>query len=224
MNNPVNLLHNYHELDGWQRLQYWTLHRGHLSPEDRFFFEGHRGLPGQMYREERRALYEAVMARKPGFCFEIGTASGGGSTFFIASAFKALGAGKLISLESVKLVHEHAKRRYSTDLKHLRPHVELLHGSSPSAFLPQIRESGSAVECLLLDGSDNAQEAVAQYRFFRQFAGPDTILMAHDWNDVKMSLLRPIVEQDRSWRLLKALDAPVSVGFVVYKFESEPHG
>lgn len=219
MSSPVNLLHNYHELNRWQRLQYWMLQRGQLSPQDRFFFEGHRGLPGQMYREERRALYEAIMERKPRLCFEIGTASGGGSTFFIASAIKVLGAGKLISLESVKVVHEQARRRYSTDLKHLAPHVELLHGSSPRAFLPQILESGSTVECLFLDGSDNAEEAVAQYRFFRQFAGPDTILMAHDWNDVKMSLLRPIIEEDRSWRLLKALDAPVSVGFVVYGFD-----
>jgi predicted O-methyltransferase YrrM len=219
MNGQLNLLHNYHELDRWQRLQYWMLQRGQLSPEDRFFFEGHRGLPGQMYREERRALYGAVMARKPRLCFEIGTASGGGSTFFIASAFKALGAGKLISLESSKGMHDEAKRRYSADLKHLRPHVELLHGSSPNAFLSEIRESGSAVECLFLDGSNNAEEAVAQYQIFRQFVGPDTILMAHDWNDVKMSLLRPIVEEDRSWRLLKALEAPVSVGFVVYKFD-----
>jgi hypothetical protein len=119
MKSQLNVLHNYHELDRWQRLQYWMWHRGCLSPEDRFFFEGHRWLPGQMYREERRALYEAVLARKPRLCFEIGTASGGGSTFFIASAFKALGAGMLIYLESVRVVHEQAKRRYSADLKHL---------------------------------------------------------------------------------------------------------
>jgi hypothetical protein len=43
--------------------------------------------------------------------------------------------------------------------------------------------------------------------------------MAHDWNDVKMSMLRPIVEADGSWRLLKALDARVSVGFVVYRLD-----
>jgi hypothetical protein len=212
----LDLNHNYHELHGIRKLAYWVRYRWQLSPQDRFFFEGHRPLPGQMYLAERKALYVAVVQRKPRFCFEIGTANGGGSTFFIASAFQHLRSGKLISLEAVVATSDLAARRYRTGLPHLRSYVDFLGGKSPEAFLPYIRESGSIAECIFLDGSDTPEEAVAQYRFFLPFVHQGSILMAHDWNDTKMSLLRPIVEADRSWRLLTELHPPVSVGFVVF--------
>jgi predicted O-methyltransferase YrrM len=212
----LDLSHNYHELRGIQRLLYWIRYRWQLTPEDRFFFEGHRPLPGQMYLAERRALYAAVVQRKPKFCFEIGTASGGGSTFFIASAFRHVGSGQLISLEAVEAASRRAAHRYGTDLKHLQPHVEFLAGRSPQAFMPYIRKSDSTVECVFLDGSDTPEETVEQYEFFLPFAREGTTLMAHDWNDMKMSLLRPRIEADRDWHLLSRLDEPKSVGFVVY--------
>jgi len=218
----VSLQHNYHELNRLQKWQYWLLLRRQLSAEDRFFFEGHRPLPGQMYLEERKVLHATILSRKPRYCYEIGTASGGGSTFFIASAFRALGTGKLVSLEAMKAMSERAARRYDTDLKHLRPYVEFLAGTSPNSFLPYIHDADGSVECVFLDGSDSPDETVGQYEFFLPFARKGTILMAHDWNDVKMSLLRPVIEKERSWRLMTALDEPLSVGFMVYRFEEVP--
>jgi predicted O-methyltransferase YrrM len=172
-----------------------------------------------MYLAERKALFEAVMARKPRFCYEIGTASGGGSTFFIASALSRLGSGRLVSLEVDEEASERAARRYAKDLPHLEPFVEFLEAGSPEAFLPFIGDAGSAVEFFFLDGSNHPEEAVAQYRFFRQFARDGTIMAAHDWDDTKMSLLRPLMEKEPSWQLVQALHDPLSVGFVLYRFE-----
>ncbi len=214
----LNLRHNYHELTASEKLQYWLAGRHGLSPQDRFFFEGHRSLPGQMYLAERKALYTAVLTRRPRYCFEIGTAGGGGSTFFIASAFRLLGSGQLVSLEAVGSSHLAARRRYDRDLSYLKPYVCLLQGGTPAAFLPYIQEIGSQVECLFLDGSDSPEESVSQYEFFLPYARAGTVLMAHDWNDVKMSALRPLIERDGRWILRTSLTQPDSVGFVVYSF------
>lgn len=64
------------------------------------FFDGDSNLIGQMWLAERQALYEAVLRRKPKRCFEIGTWTGGGSTFFIVSALKEAGGGRLYTIEA----------------------------------------------------------------------------------------------------------------------------
>ena len=218
---PTGLLmnHNYYELSDWQKLSYWLWRRWTLSSEDRFFFEGHRPLPGQMYRAERKALYAAILSRRPGYCFEIGTGSGGGSTFFIAHALRQLGGGKLVTLEASDYDFRKVARRYATDLRFLKPYVELVHGDDPKVFLPYITQAGSKVECILLDGSDTPEQAVRQFEFFLPYVSAGTILMAHDWDDVKMSRLRPRLEQDHSWHVLTRLSHPESVGFVVYEYD-----
>ena len=218
----LRLNHNYHELSPIERIEYWLRIRRGLTVQDRFFFEGHRPLPGQIYLAERRALYAAVLSRRPKYCFEVGTASGGGSTFFIAAAFRELGSGQLISLESDASLHLTAARRYRQDLAYLRPYVQLLHGESPESFLPYIEAHESVAECIFLDGSDTPEEAASQYQFFLPYVRPGTILMAHDWGDVKMSILRPLVERDESWLLRTRLSWPESVGFVVYVQEGAP--
>ncbi len=171
-----------------------------------------------MYRRERQELFRAVIARRPQACYEIGTGAGGGSTYFLASAFKKLGHGTLFSLEADAPAHIEAKRRYSGSLRKLRPFVELLHGASPDAFLPSIQAHGSCVECFFLDGSNSSEEALSQYNFFLPYVAPGTVLMAHDWDGDKMTALRPIVEGDPRWRQQVRLQSPESVGFVVYEF------
>src|SRR5262249_48256922 len=83
------LLHNYHELDDLERARYHAEVRRWMTDDERFFFEGDCRLIGQMYAAERRALYGLVRKRLPHHCIEIGTWSGGGSTFFISSALAA---------------------------------------------------------------------------------------------------------------------------------------
>src|SRR5574340_724385 len=78
------LLHNFHELTLVERLLYFICHRPFWDKERKFFFEGSRSISGQMYIADRRGLYEAILEFQPHNCFEIGTYTGGGSTYFIA--------------------------------------------------------------------------------------------------------------------------------------------
>ncbi len=210
------LLHNYHELNSREKRRYWLLDRWRLPSTDRFFFDGHRPLPGQMYTADRKALYDTIISQKPRYCFEIGTYTGGGSTFFLGSAFKHLGSGKLVTLETDEYFFNLAQNYYRNNLPQIGHYVKFLHGSNPDVFLPYIHECGGQVDCVFLDGSDNPQETVDQFNFFKQFTHQGTKLMVHDWNTQKTQLLRPILENDEQWQQILILNEPVSVGFVVY--------
>jgi predicted O-methyltransferase YrrM len=208
------LRHNLHELSRLERVRYFGLDRLPLEPERRRFFEGCRRLPGQMWIEDRKGLYEAVLRHRPRCCFEIGTYTGGGSTYFLASAFASLGTGKVITLERDRSLYEGARSAYRRLLPHLLPHVEFLHGGSPQAFRPYIEQAGG-VDCCFLDGADDATESVAQFEFFEPFFGAGALFMAHDWDTEKMRLLRPLVESRAEWQTELCLGPPASVGFIV---------
>ncbi len=218
MNSTV-LLHNYHEMNDLDRAFYRANIRPTWDESRRFFFEGDVHLVGQMYAAERRSLFEAIIRRKPRKCFEIGTWSGGGSTFFISSAFKQLGAGELITVEADRTLHDIAKSYYSVCLPELARHVTFLRGADIGVLEAHI-DSTIGVECFFLDGSDDPKQSLQQFRFFERFSRPGTVMMAHDWNDKKQQLLRPAIEKDARWQPLVTLGHPESVGFVVYEFQA----
>ena len=93
---------NLHVLNARQRALYRCVVRPFASAEEREFFEGIPSVAGQLYRAERHALYDAIVARAPKYGFEIGTFNGGGSTYFSAKAFAKLGHGKLVTLRSMR--------------------------------------------------------------------------------------------------------------------------
>jgi len=212
------LQHNYHELSDIDRAVYRAQVRPTWDERRRFFFEGDPNLIGQMYAAERRALFDAVVRRKPRKCFEIGTWIGGGSTFFIASAFNQLGAGELITVEADPMWHEIGATYYRECLPELSAHVRFLLGRDVGILERHI-DASVGVECFFLDGSDIPEQALRQFKFFEGYARPGTIMMAHDWNDKKQLMLRPAVEADARWRPLVVLGPPESVGFVVYEFQ-----
>ncbi len=210
----AKLYHNYHELSASERRRYEQKDRAGLSIADRFFFEGCLPIPGEMYKADRKALYDAIIEYKPAHCFEIGTGYGGGSTFFLTSAFAKLGRGKVITLE--KDTGGGALRNYQRFLPGLLPFVEFLTGSDPALFLPFIEDR---VECVFLDGSDDSEETLRQYEFFEPFFMPGSIIMAHDWNTAKMQLLRPVIDNDPNWTIEIKLDEPESVGFIATSYQ-----
>lgn len=211
------LCHNYHELTMPERQRYIGTDREGFSISDRFFFEGCLSIPGQMYMADRKGLYDAIIKYEPAHCLEIGTGSGGGSTFFLANAFAKLGRGKVITLE--KAVHPTEIKNFRWVLPEFLVFVEFLTGSDPVLFMPFIEDNGGIVECVFLDGSDISAEAVAQYEFFKPFFRPGSILMVHDWEGVKMKLLRPIIEADPQWSIEAQLSAPESLGFIVARYQ-----
>ena len=208
------LRHNYHELTDLEKLYYRLLIRPTLTAEHRFFFEGAADIIGQMYVAERQALFNTILRFRPRHCFEVGTFTGGGSTFFIASAFKEIGAGKLFTLESNVTLFSLATSGYKAFVPDLLAHVEFINGGSVELFTPHIRAS-EGVEAFFLDGAENADQTLDQYRYFLHYLRPGAVMMAHDWHTDKMMKVRPMIESDTPWELLLEIEQPYSVGFVV---------
>jgi len=215
--SPV-FLHNYHELSDINRILYMVAMRPDWDEERRFFFEGCRDLPGQMYIADRRALYQTILKYGPRTCYEIGTYTGGGSTFFLAQAFKKLGAGRVITLEADPNTHILAAAFYARYLPDLRRHVEFLRGSDTSAFTPFIEAEGG-VDCVFLDGAADAEETMRQFHFFEPFFHAGSVLMCHDWETEKQRDLRAHLAERSDWRLETVMGEPESVGFAVLVHE-----
>lgn len=213
------LLHNYHELTGLEKIIYRLFIRRTFSPQKRFFFEGILALPGQMYTADRQALYEAILQFAPRYCLEIGTWTGGGSTYFIAKAFETLNKnGKLYTLEADDELFEKARGFYRGRLASTSRFVEFLCGADIGCFRKIIQSYGG-LDCCFLDGAEDSNETIAQYEFLKPFFRCGTILMAHDWNTEKMAKLKPLLLGDAQWALVKKIDPPESVGFVIFKHE-----
>lgn len=207
---------NVQALGSGQRLAYRWLVRPFLSKVEREFFEGIPGIPGQLYRAERRALYEAILARAPAYAFEIGTFNGGGSTYFSARAFARLGRGRLITLEIDPLLQARAVELYDSRLPALRQHVEFLLGGDPALFQPYLQTAGAA-EFVFLDGAEHAEQSLAQFRFFEPWFRTGSILVMHDWETEKMRLVRQALTQSPNWRARQILGEPDSIGFALYE-------
>jgi len=134
MSYEEKLCHNYHELTVAEAERYWREDKARLSEEGKFFFEGCLSIPGQMYMADRKALFDAILQHKPVYCFEVGTYTGGGSTFFLASAFARLERGKVITLEADEQMRNHAVGAYRQFLLGLLPFVEFLHGGATQSL------------------------------------------------------------------------------------------
>jgi len=214
------LLHNYHELDDIGRLLYQVRVKPTWDTRQQFFFEGCRDLVGQMYIADRQALYDIILKYRPKQCFEIGTWTGGGGTYFLSSAFRTLGEGKVITLESHPVLHEVGSAFYRRYLPDLNPFVEFLHGHDVTMFNTYI-DPAYGVDCVFIDGMESAEETYAQYEFFLPRLRDGAVLMIHDWNTDKQRLLRPILEASPDWVQEMYIGEPYSVGFAQFIYHPQ---
>ena len=125
-----------------------------------------------MYVADRKALYETILQHRPRYCYEIGTYTGGGSTFFLASAFAKIGSGKVITLERSDALYRRAIESYRTHLPNLLPYIEFIHGADLRILQPYIVNDAQDPLCFLLDGAEDSHETMDQYEFFRPFLKP----------------------------------------------------
>lgn len=205
--------HNFHELSHFQKIVYWLLKRPFWSKEKRFFFESSLLLPGQMYIEDRKALYDIIVEKKPKECFEIGTYTGGGSTFFLASAFHTNGTGKIITIENDTRLYNKALNFYTSRLPHLKQHTEFVLGDSFQHLKKYIENN--SVDCVFLDGAEDSTQTLDQYNDFLPYFHTGSILMMHDWNTEKTRELKPLILSNPKWKILREIKPPQSVGFLI---------
>jgi predicted O-methyltransferase YrrM len=142
---------------------------------------------GQLLPNERKTLYELVLATQPTVVLEAGTWNGDGSTRYIAEALLENGSGVLTTYETDRDRYASAVELYSGRLSYLAPYVRLLHG-------PFV-----ACKCdfAFLDGSEDPRDTVAQAMDLVIMGCP--VIAVHDWEEVnstktdllELSIARP---------------------------------
>ncbi len=173
---------------------------------------------GQLWQADRRVLYETVRCFKPRVVCEIGTWKGGGSTYFIAQALHDNGGGVLHTVELDADLHNEAVSNYRKYAPELLPHVQFHHGSSIDIYPEILAREG--VDLVFLDGL-GAEQTLSEFHMFEPYFKDGGSLIAHDWNDEKMRLLRPYIESLKAWQLHVVLSLPESVGLAVYLFRPD---
>lgn len=199
---------------GSRQRKLWDIVRVLVPRKQRFFFEGHPAMRGQLWYAERKLLHTTIRKYRPAACFEIGTWRGGGSTLFIAQALYENGAGLLHTIEVDEQFFREARKNYADLLPHLQAHVAFHLGDYRDVYgkiLPTVKY----VDFLLLDGAEDAEETLRQYEVFKPYLRSGSLLMAHDWFSEKTRLLRPIVEQGKEWEIISVLAPPGSVGLAL---------
>lgn len=209
------LKQNFHTLTPFEMLVYFVVIRIFWDQEKRFFFEGSLPLLGQMSISERKLLYETILEHKPRQCFEIGTYTGGGSTFFLSSAFSKNKSGELITMENSDHYYNKAKKYYKNNLPVLNSHTKFTFGSTPNEFDKYILEDKKA-DCVFFDGAEDAQQTLDQYNYFLPYFKNGSIIMFHDWNTEKTRIIRPIILNNHQWKNIKEIEPPTSVGMAVF--------
>lgn len=210
------LSQNFHTLTPGEMVLYFLFFRPFWSKERRFFFEGSLGLMGQMYVAERKAIYELMLTHKPRQCFEIGTFTGGGSTFFISAAFSTLNHGTLITMENNNHYYQKAVGYFSKHLPKLNQHIHFIFNDSTSAF-DDLISFQTGVDAVFFDGAEDDSQTLSQYHYFEPHFKSGSVIMFHDWETKKTAAIRPIIENDPQWEPLVVLTPPISVGFAAFK-------
>lgn len=208
------LTQNYTSLTLREKIKYFFTIRPFISKENRKFFEGSLILRGQLLKAERKALYDITIEQKPDFCFEIGTYTGGGSTFFIAGALKDNNHGKLITMEINQELFKKTKKRYSMFHPFINKYIIFINDFSPSVFKKYIERQNK--NFYFLDGAEDGNQTLSQLNFLTQFISSGDILAFHDWHSEKTSSVKNLMLNDDTYDLVKELGQPESVGLAIF--------
>lgn len=194
----------------------WRLLRHLVSSKRQWLFEGHTGIPGQLWCAERELLYDTVRNYRPLTVFEVGTWRGGGSTLFIAQALYANGMGELYTTDIDHQMVDDAERAYIKFLPHLLPFIRFHRGSSTEEY-PLLLENRRKVDLLFLDGQEDREQTFSEFSLFEPFLTDGSLLLTHDWYSEKMAKLRPYLEMSKHWEVVQVISPPKSMGFAVVR-------
>jgi predicted O-methyltransferase YrrM len=212
----VNKKHLSYENLSPSEARAWKIARVLVPRQRRWFFEGCREVPGQLWYTDRKALYAAVRAARPNTAFEVGTWRGGGSTLFIAQALSDNSRGLLHTIEIDPELVESARSGYDRYLPHLTEYVTFHEGSSTGIY-PSLLQHTKTVDFLFLDGKEDANETYREFLMFEPFLRSGSVVAAHDWGTDKAARVRQHVENSSEWEVESVLAPPRSVGLAIVK-------
>ena len=211
---PAKLKQNFHSLTLFEMIIYFVVIRPFWSKERRFFFQGSLPLMGQMYLAERKALFDTITTYKPRQCFEIGTYTGGGSTYYIGSALAKNGSGTLYTIENNTHCYNKASRYFADKLPKINQCIQFIFSNTAHAFDSMVT-SYDKVDFVFFDGAEEGPQTLEQYHYFLPYFKKGSLIAFHDWNTEKTISVKPIVTTDSSWKKLVELTPPNSVGMAI---------
>jgi predicted O-methyltransferase YrrM len=171
-------------------------------------------MEGQLFDVERKFLYDAVLGCLPTRALEIGTWKGGGSTFQIASALQLCG-GILYTCELNREFYDQARASYAGHA--LEKHI-IFHLLPSTAVINIMVGCDRVPEFVFFDGSEDPDENLNDFMLLDRHLVAGARFCAHDWDpgpSQKAVKLRPYLEQLPTWRIVRQLTAPESVGIVL---------
>jgi hypothetical protein len=181
---------------------------------------------------ERKELYTFVSNKKPKIIFEVGTGSGGGSTYFICRAIQD-------HLIDSKVYTCDPSRSPSHLFLESFPFLKYFKNYS-SDIIDYLVNNNIKPNFLMFDGPENPSVALNDIKKLEPFIDDGTFLCIHDYEtqkrgfdgatSTKAALIRPYLEQSKNWTKLVYLSGLEknsnfddwkydSVGFVIFEYK-----
>jgi len=157
-------------------------------------------MQGQMRPEERRAMYNIVVDRKPSLMIEIGTWKGGGSTYILGCAAHEYG-GHIHTIEANKDFHASALRLFDSRMQILLPYIDFHLGFSQDV-LPDILNKNEKIDFILFDGAEDPDQTVLEYEMVEKHLKKGAVMAFHDWKTSKTAKIKGVLANDPSWKII----------------------
>jgi predicted O-methyltransferase YrrM len=170
-------------------------------------------LQGQMKPEERKAMYDLVVANECLRILEIGTWKGGGSTYILACAALEYG-GHIDTIEADKGLHDAAVKLFDERMAILRPRVTFHLGLSHK-MIPGLLKEGK-FNFVLFDGAEDADQTVREYDLLNKSLDINSFIACHDWKTHKMAKLKLVIANDNTWVSVVSMPQ-TETGFMIFK-------
>ena len=134
---------------------------------------------GQLYPEERRAIYESIKTLKPETCLECGTWSGLGSTYFILHALEENGLGHLDTFDTTAVIKNDRTPRENLFHYGLVNKVSL----HLKDFIEGVKELDlKKVDFVFLDGPEESEYTLDCLLLVEDLMPSGSVVFIHDWN------------------------------------------
>lgn len=195
------------------------------------FFLNSPYTDAEMTPYERNKLYAWIIENKPNHVFEVGTGLGGGSTYYIAEAFKELGKGRIYTCDPGRSPSNHFLETYKNIVFYYRQTSQWL--------IDQLTIDQISPDFVMFDGPEDPQIALDDIIRLEKVIQPETLFCMHDWEfekrgydngvSTKSKLIRPYIENSKKYSKVEVLSGLIknsnydemnydSVGLCLYKF------
>lgn len=160
-------------------------------------------IEGQLNAEERAFITKVILdaPAKPEVVVEVGTWLGGGSTLHILRALQQNGTGHLWGVEAFKDIYKKMIANIRLGAPEAAERFTPIFGFS-TQVLPEWLErlpADKGIDVVFLDGGDNPDEQIQEFKLLADRIKSGGVLMAHDARTRKGKWLAPYLARLDNW-------------------------